>query len=95
MDMTAEAARWYDNPRLGGGGGGGSPNTVGLGNGGAGHPNLNAGGVDPSDMGAFYALENGASRRYYSTGHYSPHGKWCTTILIQDLNWESVKRGLG
>lgn len=90
MDMTstAEAARWYDNPRLGGGG---SPNTgggsgagpAGAGNGigplgnshvaAAAMAAANGGGLDASDMGAFYALENG-SRRYYS-GHYSPHGK--------------------
>lgn len=63
MDMTstAESARWYDNPRLGG-----SPNT-----GGGSHQ---SGGVDASDMGAFYALENAGHRRYYSTG-YAPHGK--------------------
>ncbi|KAJ6640220.1 GATA-binding factor C [Pseudolycoriella hygida] len=61
MDMTstAETARWYDNPRLGG-----SPNT-----GGGSHQ---SGGVDASDMGAFYALENAGHRRYYSTG-YAPH----------------------
>lgn len=85
MDMTAEAARWYDSPRLGG-----SPNTGGAGGGLGGGGNggigplgnshaaaaaaaANGGGLDASDMGAFYALENG-SRRYYS-GHYSPHGK--------------------
>ncbi|XP_037026169.1 GATA-binding factor C isoform X3 [Bradysia coprophila] len=61
MDMTstAESARWYDNPRLGA-----SPNT-----GGSSHQ---SGGVDASDMGAFYALENAGHRRYYSTG-YAPH----------------------
>lgn len=63
MDMTstADSARWYDNPRLGG-----SPNT-----GGGNHQGN--GGVDTSDMGAFYALENANHRRYYSTG-YAPHG---------------------
>lgn len=86
MDMTAEAARWYDSPRLGGspntgvgggvGGGPGSGNGVGpLGNShaAAAVAAANGGGLDATDMGAFYALENG-SRRYYS-GHYSPHGK--------------------
>lgn len=61
MTSTAESARWYDNPRLGA-----SPNT-----GGSSHQ---SGGVDASDMGAFYALENAGHRRYYSTG-YAPHGK--------------------
>lgn len=83
MDMTAEAARWYDSPRLGGSpntgiaGGVGGPSSVG-GNGPLGNSHAaaavaaaNGGGLEASDM--FYALENG-SRRYYS-GHYSPHGK--------------------
>ncbi|GAB0090583.1 GATA-binding factor C [Sergentomyia squamirostris] len=67
MDMTstAEAARWYDNPRLGG-----SPNAGAAAASGA-HQSA-TGGVDASDMGAFYALENGGHRRYYSTG-YAPH----------------------
>lgn len=82
MDMTAEAARWYDSPRLGGspntgaGGPSGGGNGVGIGPLGNSHAAVaaaNGGGLDASDMGAFYALENG-SRRYYS-GHYSPHGK--------------------
>lgn len=84
--MTAEAARWYDSPRLGG-----SPNTGGVGGGGNGIGPLGNshaaaavaaanGGLDASDMGAFYALENG-SRRYYS-GHYSPHGKCLITIIM-------------
>ncbi|XP_055689719.1 GATA-binding factor C isoform X8 [Lutzomyia longipalpis] len=67
MDMTstAEAARWYDNPRLGG-----SPNAGAATASGA--HQAATGGVDTSDMGAFYALENGGHRRYYSTG-YTPH----------------------
>lgn len=95
MDMTstAEAARWYDSPRLGGGG---SPNTGGgSGHGGGGGNGIGPlgsnshvaaaamaaanGGLDANDMGAFYALENG-SRRYYS-GHYSPHGKCLIHIV--------------
>lgn len=66
MDMTstAEASRWYDNQRLAG-----SP--------GSSLSHQGGGGVDASEMGAFYALENGGGhphRRYYSTG-YGPHGK--------------------
>lgn len=65
MDMTstAEASRWYENQRLAG-----SPNTS-L----AAHQ-ASGGGLDSSEMGAFYALENGgphAHRRYYSG--YGPH----------------------
>lgn len=70
MDMTstADSSRWYDNPRLGG-----SPNT-------AGGSHQGVGGVDASDMGAFYALENAGHRRYYSSG-YAPHGK-CSYITF-------------
>lgn len=72
MDMTSAADRWYDNPRIPG-----SPNAAGTSHqggsssgGNAGNGN-NGGIVDPSDMGAFYSLENAGHRRYYSTG-YAP-----------------------
>lgn len=67
MDMTsaAEARSWYENQRLGG-----SPSTGGLGS-----THQNAGsGVDASDMGAFYAIENGSAHRRYGYG-YGSHGK--------------------
>ena len=91
MDMTAEAARWYDSPRLGG-----SPNTGAAGgpsNGGAGGGNVTgslgnyaaaaaaaaSSGMDVAD--AFYALENSGNRRYYPS-HYSPHGKCLVRCII-------------
>lgn len=72
MDMTstAEASRWYGNQRLPG-----SPNTA-L----SAHQNAgsSAGGVDASEMSAYYALENSnAHRRYYSAAAgYSPHSEY-------------------
>lgn len=70
MDMTstAEARSWYGNQRLPG-----SPNSSAL------HQNAggSGGGVDASEMSAYYALENSnAHRRYYSAAAgYSPHSK--------------------
>lgn len=76
MDMTSTAeSRWYDNPRLGT-----SPNAGGSSHqgGAGGSGGLGNGiGVDASDMGAFYSLENAGHRRYYSTG-YAPHGESIT-----------------
>lgn len=78
MDMTstAEASRWYGNQRLPG-----SPNSSAIGS----HQNSvgsgGSGGVDASEMSAYYALENSnAHRRYYQTAGYGPHGK-CFDIL--------------
>lgn len=58
MDMTssADTARWYDNPRLGG-----SPSTGGGHGGSSSHQTS---GHDTTDMGAFYALDNSGHRRY-------------------------------
>lgn len=66
MDMTsaAEARSWYENQRLGG-----SPNTTT-----SAHQSASSG-VDASDMGAFYALENGTAHRRYSYASYGSHGK--------------------
>lgn len=77
MDMTstAEASRWYGNQRLPG-----SPNTA-L----SAHQNAggSAGGVDASEMSAYYALENSnAHRRYYSAAAgYSPHSTYHKCFL--------------
>lgn len=66
MDMTsaAEARSWYENQRIGS-----SPNTANS----VGHQNSSSG-LDASDMGAFYALENGSPHRRYGYG-YGSHGE--------------------
>jgi hypothetical protein len=83
MDMTstAEASRWYGNQRLPG-----SPNTS------LAHQNASSsggsGGVDASEMSAYYALENSnAHRRYYSAAAagYSPHSKSIYSHLSKSL----------
>ncbi|XP_063705798.1 GATA-binding factor C isoform X2 [Culicoides brevitarsis] len=63
MDMTsaAEARSWYENQRLGG-----SPNT-----GTSAHQS--SGGVDASDVGAFYPIENGSAHRRYGYAGYGSH----------------------
>lgn len=72
MDMTSAAeSRWYDNPRLGGSPSAGtSHQSTGGSSGGTGN---NGSLVDPSDMGAFYSLDNPGHRRYYPSGY--GHGK--------------------
>lgn len=73
MDMTSAAeSRWYDNPRLGGSPSAGTSHQSAGGSSSAGSANN---GLDASDMGAFYSLENAGHRRYYSTG-YGPHGMY-------------------
>lgn len=84
MDMTsATETRWYDSsPRLGG-----SPNagTSHQSAGGTSSGSANNG-IDPSDMGAFYPLENSGHRRYYPTG-YGPHGmSEMHNLLIHKIN---------
>lgn len=48
----------------------------------AGGSHQGIGGVDASDMSAFYALENAGHRRYYSAG-YGPHGEFECFFIIQ------------
>uniref|UniRef100_A0A336MRY0 CSON000367 protein n=1 Tax=Culicoides sonorensis TaxID=179676 RepID=A0A336MRY0_CULSO len=71
MDMTsaAEARSWYENQRLGG-----SPNT-------GASTHQSSGGVDTSDVGAFYPIENGSAHRRYGYPSYGSHGEF-TFILI-------------
>ena len=88
MDMTstAEASRWYGNQRLPS-----SPNTS------LAHQNAGssagAGGVDASEMSAYYALENSnAHRRYYSAAAagYNPHSKYISLFnlsMSELLTW--------
>lgn len=71
MTSTAEASRWYGNQRLPG-----SPNSSALVHQNAGGSG-SSGGVDASEMSAYYALENSnAHRRYYSAAGYGPHGEF-------------------
>lgn len=71
MTSAAEARSWYENQRLGG-----SPNT-----GASAHQS--SGGVDTSDVGAFYPIENGSAHRRYGYGAYGSHGElWLFYIFI-------------
>lgn len=72
MDMTsaAEARSWYENQRLGG-----SPNT-----GASAHQS--SGGVDTSDVGAFYPIENGSAHRRYGYAGYGSHGELDKQLML-------------
>uniref|UniRef100_A0A336MNX9 CSON004378 protein n=1 Tax=Culicoides sonorensis TaxID=179676 RepID=A0A336MNX9_CULSO len=76
MDMTsaAEARSWYENQRLGG-----SPNT-------GASTHQSSGGVDTSDVGAFYPIENGSAHRRYGYPSYGSHGEFIYLHLIFCVN---------